>query len=190
MTWTYARLKTCLRRLPFFCFIIINAGECIYGSTSFIIWRASLLDQDDLLLAGCFCAGWVVWNYHILGRSGWPAYSQFHVYLFFLMPMLSVTREMEYVMMILSCTIDKICTVREQFDAFEKFPWILIPSDNIRCSLDDMAKFRSGDLDVHGPSAAYEQAIVRGLIENTDLSKEQAKDYIVGARCPNPTPGI
>jgi hypothetical protein len=28
MTWTYARLKTCLRKLPFFCFIIINAGEC------------------------------------------------------------------------------------------------------------------------------------------------------------------
>lgn len=106
------------------------------------------------------------------------------------MPMLSVTREMEYVMIILSCTIDKICTGREQFDAFEKFPWILIPSDNIRCSLDDMAKFRSGDLDVHRPSAAYEQAIVRGLIENMDLSKEQAKDYIVGARCPNPTPGM
>jgi hypothetical protein len=29
------------------------------------------------------------------------------------MPILSVTREMEYVMIILSCTIDKICTGRE-----------------------------------------------------------------------------
>jgi hypothetical protein len=28
------------------------------------------------------------------------------------------------------------------------------------------------------------------LIENMDLSKEQAQDYIVGARCPNPTPGM
>ncbi|CAK9231555.1 unnamed protein product [Sphagnum troendelagicum] len=65
-----------------------------------------------------------------------------------------------------------------------------LPILSFTCSLDAMAKFRSGDLDVHGPSAAYEQAIIRGLIENMDLSKEQAKDYIVGARCPNPTPGM
>jgi hypothetical protein len=45
-----------------------------------------------------------------------------------------------------------------------------------------MEKFRSGDLEENIPAAAYEQAVVRSLINDIGLSEGEARDYICNAR--------
>jgi hypothetical protein len=48
--------------------------------------------------------------------------------------------------------------------------------------LEDMEKFRSGDLEENKPAAAYEQAVARSLINDMGLSEGEARDYIGNAR--------
>ncbi|CAK9237182.1 unnamed protein product [Sphagnum troendelagicum] len=57
-----------------------------------------------------------------------------------------------------------------------------IPILSFTCSLEDMEKFRSGDLEENIPAAAYEQAVARSLINDMGLSEGEARDYIGNAR--------
>ncbi|CAM6060278.1 unnamed protein product [Sphagnum tenellum] len=57
-----------------------------------------------------------------------------------------------------------------------------IPILSFTCSLEDMEKFRSGNLEENIPAAAYEQAVARSLINDMGLSEGEARDYIGNAR--------
>jgi len=62
-----------------------------------------------------------------------------------------------------------------------------IPILSFTCSLEDMEKFRSGDLEENIPAAAYEQAVAHSLINGMGLSDGEARDYIGNARLSHST---
>nr|APB87920.1 histone deacetylase 5 [Dendrobium officinale] len=56
-----------------------------------------------------------------------------------------------------------------------------IPILTMTCSLSDVEKFKSGELPVCAPPKAYENTLLKGLLEGTELSSEEAIGYLKDA---------